>query len=294
MKTILATAIALAASFATAVEIDGLAATVGPATILKSEVYAEMRRAGIQDDSRYEEILARLVERSLMLKAAADAKMTLQEWVVDDRIRTIIDDAFGGDRNKLVESLAREKTTYADWRKRIKDDMIVGAMRWNTVDKNVIASPSALLAEYKAHPERYRSEPRMTVAVILLKPEDRAKRPEVNGTIESKGFAEAARTYSADSRAKDGGVWKDVRPEEVFNPAVCAEIARIDEGKISRWIDLDGWSFLVKKISGSASKPRTFAEAYDDIAAAVKEAEAKRLYNEWMERLKAGTYIHIW
>ena len=294
MKTILATAIALAASFATAVEIDGLAATVGSATILKSEVYAEMRRAGIQDDSRYEEILARLVERSLMLKAAADAKMTLQEWVVDDRIRTIIDDAFGGDRNKLVESLAREKTTYADWRKRIKDDMIVGAMRWNTVDKNVIASPSALLAEYKAHPERYRSEPRMTVAVILLKPEDRAKRPEVNGAIESKGFAEAARTYSADSRAKDGGVWKDVKPEEVFNPAVCAEIARIDEGKISRWIDLDGWSFLVKKISGSASKPRTFAEAYDDIAAAVKEAEAKRLYNEWMERLKAGTYIHIW
>ncbi len=294
MKTILATAIALAASFATAVEIDGLAATVGSATILKSEVYAEMRRAGIQDDSRYEEILARLVERSLMLKAAADAKMTLQEWVVDDRIRTIIDDAFGGDRNKLVESLAREKTTYADWRKRIKDDMIVGAMRWNTVDKNVIASPSALLAEYKAHPERYRSEPRMTVAVILLKPEDRAKRPEVNGAIESKGFAEAARTYSADSRAKDGGVWKDVKPEEVFNPAVCAEIARIDEGKISRWIDLDGWSFLVKKISGSASKPRTFAEAYDDIAATVKEAEAKRLYNEWMERLKAGTYIHIW
>ena len=294
MKTILATAIALAASFATAVEIDGLAATVGSATILKSEVYAEMRRAGIQDDSRYEEILARLVERSLMLKAAADAKMTLQEWVVDDRIRTIIDDAFGGDRNKLVESLAREKTTYADWRKRIKDDMIVGAMRWNTVDKNVIASPSALLAEYKANPERYRSEPRMTVAVILLKPEDRAKRPEVNGAIESKGFAEAARTYSADSRAKDGGVWKDVKPEEVFNPAVCAEIARIDEGKISRWIDLDGWSFLVKKISGSASKPRTFAEAYDDIAATVKEAEAKRLYNEWMERLKAGTYIHIW
>ncbi len=287
-------ACAVCAACAEPVEIDGIAATVGSATILRSDILSEMRRAGVQDDSRFGEFRSRLIERALMLKDAADSKLTMQEWIVEDRVKTVIDNAFSGDRNKLVEALARDKVTYADWRRRIKEDMIVGAMRWNVVDKNVLASPAAMRAEYDAHPERYQAEPRVTVSVVLLKPEDREKRAEVNETIAAKGFAEAARVYSADTHAKDGGVWKDIKPEDVFRQELCEEIAKTPAGEISDWIDLDGWSFLFRKDAEAVSKPRTFAEAYADIELAVKEAEAKRLYDAWMERLKAATYIHIW
>ena len=37
----------------------------------------------------------------------------------------------------------------------------------------------------------------------------------------------------------------------------------------------------------------SFEEAYDKVEAAVKDADAKRLYDAWIERLKAETYIKV-
>ena len=114
---------------AAAVEIDGVAAKVGSETILKSDVIDEMRRMGLRDASRYEEIRNEMIDRKLMLKAAADSKMTLQDWVVENRMREIISKAFGGDRNKLIETLGKQRMSYPEWQARMKEDMIVADMR---------------------------------------------------------------------------------------------------------------------------------------------------------------------
>jgi len=292
MKLMLAAAAAAAAlACAAEVEVDGIAATVGEMPILKSDVRGEMRRAGVADESRFAEFRDRLVERALILKAAAGSKMTMQEWVVDDRVRTIIEDVFGGDRNKLVESLAAQKIPYADWRRRIRDDLVVNAMRWNVVDKNVRASPSAMKAEFKAHPERYRSSDRLTVSVIVLKPENAPLREKISAELGKVPFAELAKRHSSDSRAKDGGVWKDVKPSDEFRPEICDAIAKLGVGEVSEWIELGGWSFLIRKDAEDSSQTLSFADAYDAIEANVKKAEAKRLYTEWIGRLKADTFI---
>lgn len=276
-----------------AVEVDGLAATVGTQSILRSDVVAEMRRAGA-DESRYNEIRNQLIERRLIVKAAADAKMTMQDWLVDNRIREIVDSSFGGDRNRLVATLGQQKLPYPEWRKRIKEDMVVGAMRWNIVDKNVTASPAEMRAEYKAHPERYQANGKVTVSVILLKPEDAGKKDTVLEAVKNTSFADAARTYSADSRAQDGGVWKDVNPEATFVPDICAALAKLKVGELSPWVELSGWNFLLRKEGESGSSARTFAEAYDDIEENVRQEQAKRLYRDWIERLKSETYIKIY
>lgn len=277
-----------------AVEVDGVVATVGATSILRSDVYAAMRRRGETEESRFEAYRNELIDRMLILKAAEEAKLSMQDWVVEDRVRTIIDNAFGGDRNKLIESLSREKISYPDWKHRIKEDLIINAMRWNSVLKHVKASPAEMRAEYAAHPERYRADDTVTVSVILLKPADAARRDDVSEAIRSSSFAEAARRYSADTHAADGGVWKDIKPGEVFKPQVCNEIARMPVGSVSPWIEIDGWSFLLRKDAESSSRPKSFAEAYDDIEQNVREAAAKRLTDAWLDRLKADTYIRIY
>ncbi|MGN0854468.1 MAG: peptidyl-prolyl cis-trans isomerase [Kiritimatiellia bacterium] len=275
------------------VEVDGVVATVDTQSILRSDIVREMRRMNA-DESHYEEIRNALIERQLILKAAATAKLSMQEWVVDNRIREIIEKSFEGDRNKLVAMLAQQKLPYAEWRQRIKDDMIVSAMRWNIIDKNVSASPSEMQAEYKSHPERYQAEGRVTVSVILLKPENAGRRAEVKAALGEKSFAELAKTYSADTHAAEGGVWKDVNPIEVFRPEVCAEIARIPKGAVSDWVEVDGWSFLLRKDDEIGAHARTFADAYDDIEENVKRENAQKLYTDWMERLKEESYIKIY
>jgi len=292
-RTVLAAAL-LGACAAFADEVDGVAARVGSAVILRSDVESEMRRAGFADD-RFDEVRDAMIERELVLQAATEAKMQMQDWVVENRIREIVDRAFGGDRNKLMEVLAKDKISYPEWRQRIKDDMVVAAMRWQVVDKNIQATPSAMREEYAAHPERYVADRRVTVSTILLLPGDAEKSAEIDAAL-AKGvpFAELAKKHSADSKASEGGRWEDIKPEEVFRPEICSEIAKLPKDALSGWIELDGWKTLLRKDGESGGDRMPFAEAYDAVAANVRDAESRRLYDDWIKRLKREAYIKLY
>lgn len=286
--------IALMPLAACAVEIDGIAAKVGAETILKSDVLIEMRRTNA-DPSHYADMVRDMVERKLILKAAGESKMTMQEWVVESRVREVVQRNFGGDRNKLMEALARDKVSYPEWYQRLREDMIVGAMRYQIVDKNVTASPADLRREFKEHPDRYASGAKVTVSVVLLKPEDRGKRAEIDAALTNgTSFADLARRHSADSHAAEGGVWRDVVPDDTFSPAVCDAIAKTPKGQVSKWIEADGWSYLLYKNDETVGKAMTFEEAFDKLEENVKEATAKRLYDAWLERLRKETYVKIY
>ena len=283
----------LAIATATAAEVDGVAAIVGTHTILKSDVLMEMRQLNASA-SQFATIRDQLIDRKLILRAAADAKVTMQDWVVENRVRDIIARSFGGDRNKLMATLSQQKVSYPEWRGRIREDLIVSAMRWNVIDKYVTARPAVMRKEFEAHPYRYQLGSTVTVSVILLKPEDAAKRDEVSAALGSEDFAEVARRYSADTHAADGGVWRNIIPRDVFKPEICTEIEKMPCATISRWIELDGWSFLLRKDNETPGKPRTFEEAYDEIKAVVEEEEAKVAYQAWMARLREETYIKLY
>ena len=257
-----ALAAAVCAAQLGAVEVDGLAATVGAETILRSEVRNELRRAGLGED-QFDAMRNSLIDRKLIVKAAGAQKMTLQEWVIENRIREIVENAFGGDRNQLVATLALQKIPYSDWRQRIKDDMIVNAMRWNVVDKYVTATPAEMKAEFAAHPERYRTASKVSVS------------------IETEGEA-APREYV------------DIKPEDMFLPEICSAIAALPVGASSDWIELGGRRFRFMKTAESGAVARTFAEAYDDIEANVRREKSQAAYAAWVERLRADSYIRIY
>jgi len=274
---------ALAAPIAAlAHEVDGVAAKVGSETILRSDVYEELRRMGEHGDKRYEEVRNSMIDRKLILKAATESKMSMQEWVIENRVREIIGKAFDGDRSKLIEALAKQKTSYQEWYARLKEDMIVSAMRWNVVDKNVTASPAAMRKEYDENPDKYASEHNVSVSVLMLAPTEAGRRDEISEKVKT-----------TDILALGAKKYENVKPEEQFKPEICREIESMPSGTISHWIEIDGWSFLVRKDADTSSKTLAFDEAYDMVEAAVKEAEADRLYKAWIDRLRAETYIKV-
>ncbi|MBQ3806432.1 MAG: peptidyl-prolyl cis-trans isomerase [Kiritimatiellae bacterium] len=294
MKKSSSVAVALFVAFsAFAVEVDGIAARVGSSVILKSDVIGEMRRAGVGPD-RYAVVRGEMIERELMLKAAAMAKLQMQDWVVENRVREIVTTVFGGDMNKFKATLAKDRVTFPEWRQRLKDDMVVAAIRWQMVDKTVSASPADMRKEYEAHPERYASDSRVTVSAILLGPGDVEKKPEIEEALKTEPFGEVAKKYSSDARAKDGGQWKDVKPEDVFRPEICDEIAKMKKGETSRWIELDGWSFLIRKDDETTGAKMSFEEAYDAVAQNVRKELADKRYRDWINRLKSETYIKVY
>ncbi len=266
-----------------AVDVDGVAARVGSDSILRSDVIEELRRGGPQNARSYSETLNWLIERKLILRAAAESKMTMQEWVVENRVREIVNRAFGGDRNKLIESLGQQKLSYPEWYAKVKEDLIVGAMRWNVVDKNTAASPAALRKEFEANRNRYVKGRKVTVVILSLPPTEAAKRGEIEKSLKEKKLEDL------------GGVrYADIDPRAQFESRLAQEVEAAEVGTVGKWIDIGGWSFLLRKDADAPGKVPTFEEAYEAVEAEVKEQEARRLYRAWLERLKAETYIKIY
>lgn len=250
--------------------------------------------------SLYRAALDTLIERRLILKAAAAKKMEIPEWVIDNQIREIVHEMFGGDMNRLEEELARCKIPMTEYRNTIKEDIIVRGMRQQMVEQYVTASPLAMRKEYRDHPERYRQDMKASVRVILLKPPSgddgvasvRTRWMQISEELAAgKDFAELAVRYSADSHAKDGGLWKDVNPEEAFRPEIAAAISKLEVGKVSEMIDLDGWGFIVKKEAETSAKEMSFSEAYDKISWNVRSAAVKKTYDEWISRLREDAFV---
>ena len=304
-KTIFA-AVALVAALSNGATLDGLAAKVDNDAITIGDVLTEMRRNRISSDTAFGEAYSNAVEtaidRRLILNAAVAKKLDMQEWLVDNRVREIVKDNFGGDMNKLNAALAQSKIAVTDWRNDIRDDMIVNAMRHQMVEKYVVATPAAMQEEYRLHADRYRSKAGTTMSVILLRPPADDKTPSVDERgkdilaklADGENFATLARLHSADSHAKDGGLWKNVKPEEEFRPEIAQLVARLRPGETSHLVNLDGWGFIVRKESEMQEKQLSFAEAYDQIASNIRREGCKERYDAWMKRLRAEAFIKVY
>jgi parvulin-like peptidyl-prolyl isomerase len=295
-----------------AAKLDGIAARVDSAVITVGDVMADIRRnpeiSGrmiASDESEmqalYRASLDNLVERRLILKAAAEKKVEIPEWVIDNQLREIVNRSFGGDMNRLHEEMARSKVPMTEYRNTVKEDILVRGMRQQMIEQFVTASPAAMKKEFASNPDRYRQEAKVSVRVILLKPaQDGVASLETRwaqiGEELAKGenFSDMAIKYSADSHAKDGGLWENVNPEEVFRPEIVEAIEKLEVGHVSSMINLDGWGFIVKKESETKAKQMSFAEAYDKIAENVHKAAAKKAYDEWILRLKDTSFIKIY
>lgn len=309
--------IVLAASVSVAVsaaKLDGIAARVDSNVITVGDVMNELRRnpdAGrrmasadeSEMESLYRAALDTLIERRLILKASVAKSVEIPEWVIDNQIREIVHNAFGGDMNRLEEELSRSRVPLTEYRNSVKEDILVRGMRQQMIDQFVFASPAAMKKEYECNSGRYQQVAKVSVRVILLKPGKEGDGiPSLSTRWAQIGeelaagvsFAELAIRYSADSHAKDGGLWADINPEEAFRPEIAEVISKLDVGKVSNMIDLDGWGFIVKKESESKAKKLSFSEAYDMIAANVRNEAAKKAYDEWISRLKEDAYIKIY
>ena len=317
MKKLIITvsATVLAGLSVSAAMLDGIAARIDSRVITVGDVMAELRRhpeirekvstpgGDTEMQELYKAALDMLIERRLILKAADAKKMEIPEWVIDNQIREIVHDMFGGDMNRLEEELARSKIPMSEYRNTIKEDITVRGMRQQMIEQYITASPGEMRKEYRDHPERYRDEAKVSVRVILLKPPTPGDGlASINtrwmqiGEELAKGekFSDMAIKYSADSHAKDGGLWANVNPAEAFRPEIVAEIEKLDVGKVSKMIDIDGWGFVVLKESEVAAKTQSFSEAYDKISANVRKVAAKKAYDEWIARLKEDAFIKVY
>ena len=308
MKTTIAALFSILACIAQSATLDAIVAKVNDSAITLDDVRNEIRRnpeiserlaEAVRNGEKgardlYQSALDSLIERRLVLAQAAAKKMDIQEWVIDNRIREIVHDRFEGDMSRFEANLAESRIPISEFRATLKEDMTIGAMRYQMVEKDLFPTPAQIKAEYDAHPERYNIAAKATVRVILLKPgKDAASlAADISSRLDKgESFAELAKKHSADSHAKDGGIWKDVFPSEAFRPEIAAAIDKLKPGERTKPIAIDGWNFIVLKETEVPAHLQTLSEAYDKVLRNVRRDIGRRLHKEWIARLRAEAYI---
>ena len=246
------------------VTLDGVAAYVNDTVVTVGEVNEAIAPALPQWRQIYEgaeltakikeaygEALDELINAKLILKAyEADAKVNKEgvDKYVDKKVSDFIQERFGGDRQEFLKALREEKLSLEEWRRRMRERIIVGMMRGREVESKVVISPKDVLEIYTANPKKYFQEEQVKLRVILIHGSTNAAELAVRETSATAAlaqlkagadFAETAKKLSEDGKAVQGGDWGWVETKDL-RPDLAKPLVAMTTNMLSNVIRMDG------------------------------------------------------
>jgi peptidyl-prolyl cis-trans isomerase SurA len=249
----------------------------------------EARQAALRD----------LIDRRLIIQAFRKEKYEIPDHFVEEQMRGIIKEAFGGDRNTFIKTLEAQSYSVGEFRRQETERMIVQAMRAKNVKKNSITSPTKVEEYYKKHRAEFTAKEQVKLRMIMISGKvdtgqsasQKALAEEVLGQLAGGAEFEAiAQTYSEDGTRDVGGDWGWIERKTLAAP--LEKIAfNMPVGRISNIIEYGGNYYILKVEERQGGTTRSLAEARAEIEKKLLQAEAQDLQERWIAGLRAKAYI---
>jgi peptidyl-prolyl cis-trans isomerase SurA len=273
---------------------------IAPAVEVITRTYAgqpEVLRQKLQEAER--DGIEQLVERKLILHEFERAGYNLPESLIEDRVKERLRERFGGDRAAMTRTLQSQGMTYEAFRRRLREDIIIGAMRARNIGSDkIIVSPYKIEKYYAENLDKFRIKDQLKLRAIMLnagttRSREAARRlaAEILAKLrEGAPFDEMARVYSEDTYRAQGGDrgWierGDLRKE-------LAEAAfNLKPGQPSEVIEVGDTFWILLVEDARANQIRTLPEVRDEIVQTLQAEEQARLNREWIQRLKAKSFV---
>lgn len=249
-------------------------------------------------------VIEDLIERELVLSEFETKGFMMPESVIDEEINRRILYQFNGKRSLLMETLRQSGMSYSDYRDSIRKETTVAAMRSSRYDRGIPPTPDEIRTEYEATKSNYRdiSQDSITYEKIFIptalvdentSPEQLyALALEVTRQLEAKeiSFADAARKYSRDMYAQEGGKWPAIKRQDL-----AVEFANIvfslEPGKIIGPL-LDPAGFTIVRVrSKNLAPPPPLSKIKEQVDDSVRRKQSEARYREWITRLKNKAVI---
>lgn len=251
-------------------------------------------------------VINELIERELVLSEFETRGYMIPETAIDEELNRRVLYQFNGKRDLLLAALQQSGMTLSDYRDSIRKETTVAAMRSSRYDRGIPPTPDEIQAEYAATKSDYRdiTKDRITYEKIFIPstifgedvtPERQYNLAlEIRHKLDAKGisFAEAAKNYSRDVHAQDGGLWPSITRGEL-----SVEFANIVFGLtpgelVGPLLDPAGFTIVRVKNKQLAPAPplSKIKELIDD---AVRRKQSEKRYREWVNRLRDKAVIRI-
>src|SRR3989449_3363884 len=292
--------------------VDGIAAVVNGDVITYSQVRAlsAPREKLLRQQFTGQELEKKLIElRQLALKDLIDRRLVIQAFkkesyeipdhIVDQRMRDIIRESFGGDRNTFIKTLEAQNYTLGEFKEKEMERIMVQAMRSKNVKTSLIIPPTKIEEYYKQHRDEFTSKEQIKLRMIMIpghadtgnSAAQKAMGEEVLGKLASGAeFDRMAQIYSEDSTRDMGGDWGWIERKTLAAP--LEKIAfNMPVDRISNIIEYAGNYYILKVEDKHGGTTRSLAEARSDIEKKLIQLEAQQLQERWIASLRAKAYI---
>jgi len=249
----------------------------------------EAREAALKD----------LIDRRLIIQAFQKEKFQIPDHFVEEQVRGIIKESFGGDRNTFIKTLEAQSYSLGEFKEKETERMIVQAMRAKNVKRNPISSPTKVEEYYKKHRAEFTAKEQVKLRMIMIpghadtgqSATQKALAEEVLGQLAGGAeFERIAQSYSEDGTRDAGGDWGWIGRNTLAAP--LEKIAfNMPVGRISNIIDYGGNYYILKVEERQGGTTRSLAEARPDIEKKLIQEEAQDLQERWIAGLRAKAYI---
>ena len=244
-----------------------------------------------------------LVDRQLIIDAFKTDGFQIPEYVVDDRINSLIRQEFGGDRTSFVRTLKAQGFSLSRFREVEREKIIVQAMRQKAVKSDFVISPDKIEASYRSNIAKYSTPEEIRLSMIVLRPDaGESDDPvtaarEVAAEIRQKladgaDFGGMAQMYSQDSTAELGGDWGWI-DRKTLTSELNSVAFSLSPGELSDVIQVGDAFYIMRVEAKKAAVTKPLAEMRDEISAKLYEEEKLRLQKQWIDGLRRKAYVKI-
>lgn len=284
--------------------VDRIVAIVDEEAILQSDLDREVELYRMEKEYNGEtisadpatvrrEMLERLIESKLIIAAAKQADMTVDEEViqqsVDEKIQQFVDHF--GSMEALERELSRSGMTIRDYQTRMstqmRDQQYLRLVVGRFLRPDIEVMENEVRDYYLAHLDEMPAEPdSLTIANIMIpvqpsvevRQEVQARVAEIRELLESgEPFDEVAKEYSRGPNAKQGGVIGVVSPGDLFDRNLDRAVFALEVGEVSEPVVSTRGVHLIRLDGIEEGNRRAISQVFFPIEVTQADVDAARV-----------------
>ena len=302
--------------------VNRIAATVNGRPITSSEVRARLGpyfrelmmlypRQGPRFNSELvkakKAVLEELIDRELVLSEFETKGYILKEDQIEGEINRRILTMFNGNRKEFLANLHQSGMTIADYRDSVRKEITVASMRSSRYDRGIPPTPDEIRAEYNATRQDYRNIMNDKIRydkifIPAVDPDDPVSTPdsqyELAESLKNRlekgeiSFGDAARQYSRESRAEEGGEWPEMVRSELSVDFANVVFSAAPGKIVGPLLDPQGYTLVkVRQRRLAPAPPLSNPEVKQMVDESVRRKQSEKRYRKWIERLRERAVI---
>lgn len=250
-------------------------------------------------------VLDELIETEMVLGEFEEKGFQMPDDHIEAAMNNRILMQFNGNRDLFLKSLKESNMTLTEFRDMIKREETVAAMRASRYDRNIPPTPDEMAAEYEVVKNDFRDLTQDTIVFdkifIPIQPEDPNQTPDDQLNLAERiakelkagsiSFTDAAKRYSHDMHAEDGGRWPSVKRGDL-----AAEFAAIafsaEPGRVVGPLYDAPYGFTIVRVAHKKLAPAPpLSKIKPQVDASVRRKRSEARYRQWIDRLRKKAII---